>query len=196
MNWEKKLVTKNHGQPTNQDITTLKKKLIAIVASIPTALGGGNQGHAEIIVKLAKYLAMTTVAFTNPPHFEIYPAGLANNAAARTWARKEAEHKEILTKIEIFKGVKQVLKDIILEVVEHDYLMEIKDKTLGFLNQMPRQMINHLKARGGALDFADTKTLLAERDTEWDVSIKPTKILWQNQTIHQVTQPGGNQLRP
>ena len=34
-------------------------------------------------------------------------------------------------------------------------------------------MIDYLKARGGALDFADTKTLLAERDTEWDISENP-----------------------
>jgi hypothetical protein len=58
-------------------------------------------------------------------------------------------------------------------VVEHDYLMEIEDDTLGFLNQTPRQMIDHLKARRGALDFADTKTLLAERDMEWDLSENP-----------------------
>jgi hypothetical protein len=51
--------------------------------------------------------------------------------------------------------------------------MEIEDDTVGFLNQTPRQMINHLKARGGVLDFAGTKTLLAERDTEWDLSENP-----------------------
>ena len=34
-------------------------------------------------------------------------------------------------------------------------------------------MINHLRNRGGALDFADTKTLLAERDGEWDASKIP-----------------------
>jgi hypothetical protein len=34
-------------------------------------------------------------------------------------------------------------------------------------------MIDHLKVRGGALDFADTNTLLAERDTEWDISKNP-----------------------
>ncbi len=38
---------------------------------------------------------------------------------------------------------------------------------------MPRSIINHLRSRGGALDFADTKTLLAERDAEWDVSEVP-----------------------
>ncbi len=34
-------------------------------------------------------------------------------------------------------------------------------------------MIKHLCNRGGALDFADTKTLLSERDTEWNVSKVP-----------------------
>jgi len=38
-------------------------------------------------------------------------------------------------------------------------------------------MIDHLKARGGALDFADTKTLLTERDTEWDLSENPQVYL-------------------
>jgi hypothetical protein len=57
--------------------------------------------------------------------------------------------------------------------VDHDYLLEIKDDTLGFLNQTPRSIINHLHSRGEALDFADTKTLLAERDAEWDVSEVP-----------------------
>ena len=36
---------------------------------------------------------------------------------------------------------------------------------------MPRSIINHLRSQGGALDFADTKTLLAERDAEWDSEV-------------------------
>ncbi len=162
----KEPVTKIHGQPMDQDITTLKKELLLISASIPSGLGGGNHGHAGIIVEVAKYLAMAGVTFTDPTHPGIYPAGLAVNAAAGTQAREEAEHKERLAQFEIFKGVKQALKDIVLEAVEHDYLLKIKDETLGFLNQTPRQIINHLKLRGGALDFADTKTLLAKRDAE------------------------------
>jgi hypothetical protein len=162
----KELVTKIHGQPMDQDITTLEKELILISASIPSGLGRGNHGHAGIIVKAAKYLTMAGVAFTDPTHPRIYPAGLAVNAAAGTRAREEAKHKECLAQFEMFKGVKQALKDIILKVVEHDYLLEIEDETLSFLNQMPRQIIDHLKLRGGVLDFADTKTLLAERDTE------------------------------
>ena len=169
----KETVTKIHGQPTDQDITMLEKELIAIAASIPTGLGRGNHGHAGLIVDAAKYLAMAGQAFITPPNPGIYPAGLPAGAAAGTRARAEVEHKEELAQYEIFKGVEQALKDIIQEAVEHDYLLEIEDDTLGFLNQTPKQMIDHLRARGGALDFADTKTLLAERDTEWDISENP-----------------------
>jgi hypothetical protein len=69
---------------------------------------------------------------------------------------------------ETYHGVVQATTDIILEAVDHEYLPEIEDEILGFLNQTPTNMMNHLQNRGGALDFMDTKTLLAERDREWD----------------------------
>jgi hypothetical protein len=52
------------------------------------------------------------------------------------------------------------LKDIIIKAVESNYLLEIEDETLVFLNQTPRTMLNHLCNRGGALDFADTKNTI------------------------------------
>ncbi len=57
--------------------------------------------------------------------------------------------------------------------MDNEYLLEIEDGILRFLNQTPTEMLTHLRNRGGALDFADTKTLLAERDGEWDASEVP-----------------------
>ncbi len=57
--------------------------------------------------------------------------------------------------------------------MDNEYLLEIEDEILGFLNQPPTDILTHLRNRGGALDFADTKTLLAERDGEWDASEVP-----------------------
>jgi hypothetical protein len=71
-------------------------------------------------------------------------------------------HKELVTQFEILAGVKQALKDIIIQAVESNYLLEIEDETLFFSNQTPRTMLDHLCNRGGALDFADTKSLLAK----------------------------------
>jgi hypothetical protein len=134
----KESVTKIHGQPKENDLTTLEKELIAIAASIPSKLGGGNHGHAGVIAEPAKYLLMTSgTAFMNPANPGIYPAGLQANAAAGTQAREEAIHKELVAQYEIFKGVEQGLKDIIQEAVDTDYLLEIEDKTLRFLIKCP-----------------------------------------------------------
>ena len=169
----KETVTKIHGQPTNQDLTTLEKELIAILANIPTTLGGGNHGHAGILMEPARYLLTAGVPFNNPANPGNYPLNVAGNAAAGVRARAEAEHKEEVREYETFQGVVQATKDIILEAVDHEYLLEIEDEILGFLNQTPMDMLTHLRNQGGALDFADTKTLLAERDGEWDASEVP-----------------------
>ena len=171
---KKETVTKIHGQPTSHDLTILEKELIAILASIPTALGGGNFGHVGVIMEATAYSTMTTgIAFTNPINPGVYPAGLAANAAATIRARAEAEHKELINQFETFEGVRQGVKDLILEAVDNEYLIEIEHETLGYLNQTPKQMLDHLLARGGALDFADTKELLTERDGEWNISENP-----------------------
>ncbi len=116
---------------------------------------------------------MGGTAFVNPIHPGIYPTGLVANAVAETSTMVEAAHKEQIAQFKIFPGVEQASKDIILEAMDHDYLLEIKDDTLSFLNQMPISIINHLRSQGRAMDFADTKTLLAERDAEQDVSEVP-----------------------
>jgi hypothetical protein len=65
--------------------TTLEKELIAIAASIPSMLGGGNHGHAGVIAEPEKYLLMTgKTAFVNPANPGVYPAGLQANATAGT----------------------------------------------------------------------------------------------------------------
>jgi hypothetical protein len=110
----------------------MEKELTAIIAATPSTLGSGNHGHAGIIVENAKYtMMMGGVAFINPVNPGLYPA-IAANIAARTRAREEAVHKGLVQEYEIFCGVKEGLKDIILEAVDNDYVLEIEDKILGF----------------------------------------------------------------
>jgi hypothetical protein len=153
----KETVTKVHGQPTDQDLTTLEKELIGILANIPTMLGGGNHRHAGIIVEPARYLLMMgRVAFTNPANPGTYPANVPGNATVGIRARAEGEHTEFVSEYETFQGVIQATKNIILEAIYHEYLLEIEDKILGFLNQMPTDMLTYLQNHGKVLDFADT----------------------------------------
>jgi hypothetical protein len=171
---KKEMITKIHGQPTSHDLTILEKEIIAILANIPMALGGGKHGHAGIIMEPTIYPLMTGgTAFVIPVNPGIYPTGLAANAAPGTRARAEAEHKELINQFEAYEGVKQGTKDIILQAVDNEYLAEIEHETLGYLNQTPRQMLDHLFNQRGMLDFANTKELLAERDGEWNVNKNP-----------------------
>jgi hypothetical protein len=160
---KKESVTKIHGQPTSHDLTILEKEIIAILANIPTALGGGNFGRRN-------HHGSASI-FHDDQRYRIRQPSKPRSISRRT--RSKCEHKELISQFETFEGVRQGVKDLILEAVDNEDLIEIKHVTIGFLNQTPRQMLEHLLTRGGALDFADTKELLAERDGEWNISENP-----------------------
>ncbi len=132
----KEMVTKIHGQPTIQDLTILEKEIIAILANIPTTLGGGNYGHIGVIMEPTKYSTMSGgINFADPLNPGFYPATLAATAAAGIRAKAEAEHKELINQYKTFEGVRLGTKDLILEAVENKYLIKIEHETLGFLNK-------------------------------------------------------------
>jgi hypothetical protein len=189
----KKTANKIYGQPAANDITHLEKELNAIAAAIPTSLGGGNYSHTGIIVDQARYLLMTGTPFDNPQNPGIYSANKAGNAANGIRARKEALHKKLIREYEIYCRVDQALKDIILQAVNNNYLLEIEDKILGYLNQTSRQMIAHLRNRGGQLNFTDTKKLLSELDSKWDANKVPQLYFNQVEKAIRQLEPAGIQ---
>jgi hypothetical protein len=108
----KETVTKIHHQLTSQDLTILEKEIIAILADIPTTLGGGNYGHIGIIMEPAEYSTMSGgIAFINPLIPGFYPATLAATAAVGTRAKAEADHKELINQYKTFEGVHLGTKD-------------------------------------------------------------------------------------
>ena len=103
--------------------------MIAILANIPTTLGGGNHGHAGIIMDPARYLLTAGVPFANPANPGNYPANVPGNAAAGVRARAEAEHKELVKEYETFQGVVQATKDIILKQLITNTYLKLKMKS-------------------------------------------------------------------
>jgi hypothetical protein len=95
--------------------------------------------------------------FVAPQNPGVYPANIAGNAANAVRSQEESLHKALVQEFEIYCGVEQTLKDIIIKAVENDYMLEIENEILGYLNQTPKRMIQHLPNRGGQLDFTDTK---------------------------------------
>lgn len=164
-------ITEVHGQPTNQDIDRLEEELIAVASSIPTRLGGGNNGHAGMLLSAIDYenLAPGT-PFENPANPGIYPAGVTNANRPRL----EAEHKELMKEFQTFVGVGLGLKDLIQRAIEDDFLLELKQERVAYLNVTPIQMVTHLRTRWGTVDYVDITALMAECDHPWSVAEVPT----------------------
>jgi hypothetical protein len=72
-------------------------------------------------------------------------------------------------------GVSKGVKDLILQAVEEDFLLEIRDEGIAYLNVTPLQMLTHLRDRWGSMDYIDITTLLAECDSPWNAGEEPTK---------------------
>jgi hypothetical protein len=71
--------------------------------------------------------------------------------------------------------VSKGLKDLILEAVDEDFLLELRVEGIAYLNVTPLQMLTHLRDRWGAMDFVDITSLLAECDNPWSAAEVPTK---------------------
>jgi hypothetical protein len=168
------MVTKIHGQPISHDLTILEKEMIAILANIPTTLGGGNYGHIGIIIEPLDYSVMSGgIDFVDLINPDFYPATLAMNAAAGTRAKAEAEHKKLINQVKTFEGVLLGTKDLILEAVANEYIIKIEHETLGFLKQNTKKNARALIQQERSTRLADTKNLLAKRDGEWNVNKNP-----------------------
>jgi hypothetical protein len=135
-------VTKVLGQPTNQDIDLLDDELTAIASSFPTSLGGGLHGHAGLVKSVADYKLMAPgTPFIVPANPGVYPAG---NIPAAQCGQQEAEHKELIQQFQMCVGVSKGLKDLIMQAIDKDFLLELRVPGIAYLNVTPLQMLTHL----------------------------------------------------
>lgn len=163
--FKKVTVTKIHGQPTHTDITNLEEQLVEQVADIPTTLGGGECGHAGAVVEPNAYLTHSDgIPFERPTRPPIVPpksqVGDETNA--------ERIHTEKIRIFNLYLGVEQGLKDKILEAVDNEYLLELKQGVFGYQKVTARDMLDHLRKRGGEMDHNDILKIRKERDEPWN----------------------------
>ena len=135
--------------------------------------GGGLHGHAGLVKSAADYaLFAPGTPFVIPANPGFYPQG---PIPAVQRAQREAEHKGLMAQFHTCVGVSKGLKDLILQAVDEDFLLEIRDEGIAYLNVTPLQMLTHLRARWGSMDFVDITALMAECDAPWNAAEVPTK---------------------
>ena len=120
------IVTKIQGQPTTQDLDCLDEELTAIASSFTSHLGGGLHCHAGLVKIAADYaLFAPGTPFVVPPNPGFYPQG---PIPAAQQLQREAEHKGLLAQFHKCFGVSKGLKDLILQAINEDFLLEIQDE--------------------------------------------------------------------
>ena len=64
--FEYKALTKIHGKPTFESISTIHDQLKSNAASVPTTLGGGAHGHLGLVVDPQQYSLISNVPYVRP----------------------------------------------------------------------------------------------------------------------------------
>ncbi len=70
--------------------------------------------------------------------------------------------------------MEQGLKDKIIDAIDEEFLLELRQGVLGYQKVTTRQMIDHLRKRGGGLDHIDVMKIRKEQDEPWDCTKNPT----------------------
>ena len=165
-----KHVTKITGQPTDRDLTLLKKELVKIAGKEATSLGGGKHGHIGLLMKEADYKAISNggVEFTIPSHPGHAPTTLSTVTGTRE--KQLLKHKAELMTYETCQGVISGIKELIAGAVSTEWLEEINDDILEFQNVTCLEMLEHLEDRGGDVDYIDIQEMRKERDAPWNTN--------------------------
>lgn len=151
----------------------MEDELLRIASLYYSELGGGTHGHAGLLLSAVDYETMAPrTPFVIPANPGVYPVGVIP-AAQRS--QREAEHKALIKQFQTCIGVAKGLKELILQAIEEDFVLELWVEQKGNLNVTPLQMLTHLRERWGALDFVDINALMAECDLPWSPEKVPTK---------------------
>eukprot|EP00804_Cyclotella_cryptica_P002902 CCRYP_021007-RA/>CCRYP_021007-RA protein AED:0.15 eAED:0.15 QI:0/0/0/1/1/1/5/0/1206 len=165
--------TKIDGQPKDEDVTNLIRKLSEMQASVPTTNRGGSHGHIGMIIEDAEYRTFSTgnVSFVIPTNPGPYPVTVDPDAAIRE--QQVADHKSEKDEFETYLGVLNAARKHIVRVIDPEWLEAIRTPTLGFAHLTLHQMIDHLRDTGGDLDYMDVSDLVTELTKQWEVSENP-----------------------
>ena len=160
-------ITTITGEPNNESLKTLKEQLKANAASIPTTLGGGNNGYLGLILSPAAYTTITATQFVEP----VYPGQHPNVPAGTSTANTSTivrRHTKDLRQWRKFKKVNTALKNQLLSTLDDIYVRALKDRHVGYMNQSICTILQHLFDNYGNI----TPLELEDNDTKmratWD----------------------------
>ncbi len=107
-----------------------------------------------------------------PANPGVYPAGVI---PAAQWLQQQAEHKALIKQFQTCVGMTKGLKELILQAVKEDFVLELRAEQMGYLNVTPFQMMTHLQTWWSASDFVESNALMAKCGSLWILVEVPAK---------------------
>ena len=138
--------------------------------SVPTTNGGGQHGHAGMIVERSLYITFSVgnTPFFTPTNPGPYPTTVSADAATRE--KEVAEHKAEYNELETYLGMESATRKNIVSAIDPEWLEAIRHPQMGFSHLSPIQLLDHLRSVSSDLDYSDVTHLMQELTKPWDLN--------------------------
>ena len=135
--FEIKAPTKINKYPDFEALTKLYDEIKRCAQNVPSNNGGGNYGHLGLVVPATDYQLVSVVPFirpNNPGDFVIpqHPVAGQNYTADEIKVMKDI-HDDQLREYHTVQQVENALKQYIVEAVQPDYLLDLRNPLTGKL---------------------------------------------------------------
>ena len=102
------------GNPTFADLQTLKKQVKANAASVPTTLGGGNNGHLGLVSDATTYARVSSTPYLRP----VLPPALTAPAPGSTGPQIVERQRLYKLQVAMFHEANHIERTIINQIQE------------------------------------------------------------------------------
>ena len=156
---------------TNDDYLDFFKTILAAAMKVPTTLGGGEHGHAYLVLDetdLRKFTEKPTLTEAGAEKPSAEAPEIAQGDSHATIALKHAQKAIEMNKYYTQQGVLTGLRDLIVQNVPKAVIEELKDRHFGFEAVTPLQLLQHIEGEAEPVDIIGQNDLLEEVETPID----------------------------
>ena len=137
------------GQPTDDNLTTLRDVLYPLLLDIPYDMNGPDN-LISIIEPVALYMATWGQAFVPPARPLAYPV-IADDASAVVRARSVALHARLIADYESWDAAERAVSKFIREAMDEVYYRDLHHVRSFYTSVSCPQLMDHLTANCGGL---------------------------------------------
>ena len=140
------------GQPTDDDLTTLREVLYPLLLEIPydETPPPGTHNLIGLIKPTASYTATWGAPFPIPARPPTYPV-VADDATAVVRARSEADHAVRVRDFASYEAAERATAKFIRDAIDEIWYRDLRHARSFYTNVTAKQLIDHLDANCGGL---------------------------------------------